>query len=478
MVKRPGLRKQLLVPALLAALFALAYYTLRPFSPPPPPEDAPEALKNSFLAYWWVLNTLFVLAWLAFSFVIVRLAGEAVFHLFRRRKGQDAPRLVRDLFALVAYTLLVVFVLKYFYPNLSLGALLPTSALLGVILGLALQETLGNLFAGVSLHADKPFQVGDVITVGQWTGVVEGITWRAVKVRTFQNHIVLFSNSSLSKESIVVCPRTNANARLVFFSTEYSDSPAKVIHVVREAVRECDNVLRYMTPNVRIRSLGDSGVDYEVKYWLQDYARHNDTDALVRQRIWYAFRRAGLNFSYPVQVHIERADAPADRDFDQITARLSDIEIFSPLSRDETETLAENATSRVFAPGETIIHAGERGGSMFVIHDGEVEVRVGEDGQERTVNTLRGGDFFGEMALFTGEPRTANVVAADETEVFEIGYEAMKHLFDTNPDLADALSRTIAQRRAQLDERPADEQETERAASGLLASIRRFFRLN
>src|SRR5437899_2597623 len=119
-----------------------------------------------------------------------------------------------------------------------------TSAIFGVIIGLALQDTLGNFFAGISLHADRPFQVGDVITVGQQkhTGVVESITWRAVKIRTFQNHIVLVSNSSAAKEAIEVCPRDNLNARLVYFSTLYSDSPAKTIHIVREAVRDAENV--------------------------------------------------------------------------------------------------------------------------------------------------------------------------------------------------------------------------------------------
>src|SRR5205814_10575573 len=88
----------------------------------------------------------------------------------------------------------------YNFQNVSLGALLSGSALLGIILGLALQDTLGNLFSGISLHADKPFQVGDVLTVGKWTGVVLSITWRAVKIKTFSNHIVLVSNSSIAKE--------------------------------------------------------------------------------------------------------------------------------------------------------------------------------------------------------------------------------------------------------------------------------------
>src|SRR5213075_279426 len=139
---------------------------------------------------------------------------------------------------------------RYVYSQYDLGALFTTSALFGVIIGLALQDTLGNFFAGISLHADRPFQVGDVIVVTstKLTGVVEGITWRAIKIRTFQNHIVLVSNSNAAKEAIEVCPRDNLNARVVFFATVYTDSPAQTIHVVREAVRDADNVSDKITP--------------------------------------------------------------------------------------------------------------------------------------------------------------------------------------------------------------------------------------
>ena len=88
--------------------------------------------------------------------------------------------------------------------------------------------------------------------------------------------------------------------------------------------------------------------------------------------------------------------------------------------------LAQAAVSHVFAPGETVIRAGDPGSSMFVVHKGRVRVQVSENGRPRTVATLNEGDFFGEMALFTGEPRTANVLALEETEVLEIGHAAMK----------------------------------------------------
>ena len=191
------------------------------------------------------------------------------------------------------FTALFVVIFKSFYEEVNLGALFTTSAIFGVIIGLALQDTLGNFFSGISLHADRPFQTGDVIVVGQQkhTGVVEGITWRAIKIRTFQNHVVLVSNSNAAKEAIEVCPRDNLNARIVFFGTLYTDSPAKTIHVVREAVRDADNVSSKIIPIVRIRNLAESSIDWEIKYWLEDYAKYNDTDALVRQRIWYALRQ-------------------------------------------------------------------------------------------------------------------------------------------------------------------------------------------
>jgi CRP-like cAMP-binding protein len=310
------------------------------------------------------------------------------------------------------------------------------------------------------------------------TGVVEEITWRAIKIRTFQNHVVLINNSGAAKEPIEVCPRDNLNARLVFFNTLYTDSPAKTIHVVRESVRETDNVSGRVTPIVRIRNLGDYSVEYECKYWLEDYAKYNDTDALVRQRIWYAFRRAGLNFAFPTRtLHVQRKHGSEMRETDggAIVERLSAVDIFAPLSVEETGMLAQAAVRHVFAPGETVIRAGDPGSSMFVVHNGRVQVQINENGRPRPVATLNEGDFFGEMALFTGEPRTANVVALEETEVLEIGHGAMKLVFDTNPDLVESLSFIMTERRQGLASQIDSKTGTTDESAGILSAIKRFF---
>lgn len=412
------------------------------------------------------------------GYIFVRALNSLFFNLAFRLKRIDAPTLIRNIFTIVAFAIVFFIAFTIIFPETNLGALFTTSALFGVVIGLALQDTLGNFFSGISLQADRPFQVGDVITVGaqRHTGVVEEISWRAIKIRTFSNHVVLIANSNAAKEPIEVFPRDNLNARVVFFNTLYTDSPAKTIHVVREAVREADNVSPKVTPVVRIRNLGDNGVDYEVKYWLEDYAKYNDTDALIRQRIWYAFRRAGLNFAFPTRtLHIERRTGQEAHDGGALVERLSAVDIFAPLSVDEVRVLAQSAVRHVFAPGEVVIRAGDAGASMFVVHHGRVSVQVNDNGRPRTVASLNEGDFFGEMALFTGEPRTANIVAVEETEVLEIGHAAMKGVFETNPDLVESLSFIMAERRQGLASQNASTTSARHDSEGILSAIKRFF---
>ncbi|HEX8338147.1 MAG TPA: mechanosensitive ion channel domain-containing protein, partial [Pyrinomonadaceae bacterium] len=194
---RPPLKKQIALPLVFAAVCGAAWYVLWQFNWEPPPGPAAERERVAHAGREWALTLASIAALMGLALVAVRALNELVFLLFRKRKGYDAPSLMRDLFSLVCYVTAGAVILRYTL-GLSFAALLPGSALLGIVLGLALQDTLGNLFSGISLHADKPFQVGDVITVGKHTGVVMSVTWRAVKLKTFQNHIVLVSNTSIA----------------------------------------------------------------------------------------------------------------------------------------------------------------------------------------------------------------------------------------------------------------------------------------
>lgn len=408
-----------------------------------------------------------------------------IWHARARRVAQsEASSLLKTVLSIVVYIIAFFIIFQSQYPDVSLAPLFTGSTILGIVVGLALQDTLGNLFAGLALQADQPFQVGDVILLpGRGEGVVEHISWRGVKIRTFQNKFLVVSNSVLGKELIEVAPKNNLNARFVFFNTLYTDSPAKTIQAVREAVRQVENVSPKMRPIVRIRNLAPDGIDWEVKYWLEDYRLQNDSDALVRQRIWYVFQREKISFAYPTRtVYLEKkaAEIPAEEVFNTTAERLNNVSIFAPLSDEETERLANASKSRIYAPGEAIVHRGQEGNSMYVIITGAVKVQIPENDYQKTIGTLRENDFFGEMSLLTGEPRTATVIATEESEVLRIDKEALKPIFESNPTLVTAVSELVEERRELLRvqaDAAAKEEEASQTKTGVMRSIRGFFGL-
>ena len=435
-----------------------------------------------------LIDTLFkvlrIILWMSLIISTIRFINSIVFSRTFRATSQEINSLLRNVVTIVVVLVAFVIILQSQFSSAyeKLAPIFTGSTIIGIVIGLALQDTLGNLFAGIAIQADKPFQVGDVIQVqNKGIGVVENITWRGVKIRTFQNKLLDISNSVLGKEAIEVAPKDNLNARLVFFNTLYSNSPSKTIRSVREAVRQCENVSRKIRPIVRVRNLGDNGIDWEVKYWLDDYSKHNETDALIRQRIWYVFQRENIHFAYPTRtLYIEKEHAPTifEETTNDIIERLSEVLIFAPLSGEETRQLANASTIRVFAPGEAIVRQGETGKSMFIIHRGTVDVRLKNESEIINLGTLSEGDFFGEMGLFTGEPRSATVTATDETEVLQINDHNLKPILEENPNLVRGFSQLIDERRSMLAERNIKTQpEKQHDKAGVFYSIKNFFGL-
>lgn len=431
-----------------------------------------------------ILKIFKIILWMALVIAVVRFLNSLIFGAaLRNTSNEETSGLLRNVVSIIIYIVAFFTIYKSQYPNHDLTTLFAGSTIIGVVLGLALQDTLGNLFAGLSLQADQPFEIGDVISItNKGTGVVESVSWRGIKIRTFQNKLLIISNASLGKEAIEVAPRDNLNARTVNFNTLYSDSPSKTISAVRETVRQIENVSPKMRPIVRIRNLGESGIEWEVKYWLEDYAKYNDTDALIRQRIWYVFQREQIEFSYPTRtIHVETKpqDDVFEENDDDIFERLSNVPLFAPLDDDETRRLAKNSLVRVFAPDEVIVRKNQPGGSMFVVHRGLVKIQVVEEKKTRVIAELKESDIFGEMGLFTGAPRSADVVAIEETEVLEIKHSAVKPLFEDNPSLVEAISQIIAERGALLAQKTSENTDSEEfEPKSIFHSIRKFFGLD
>ncbi len=429
------------------------------------------------------LHMLKVIVCMALVVAAVRYVGYLVLKTRYRSAVTESSSLLTTVLSIAIYIVAFFLIFQWQFPSVQLAPLFTGSTIIGIVVGLALQDTLGNLFAGLALQADQPFVVGDVIIIpGRGEGVVESVSWRGVKIRTFQNKLLIVSNAVLGREMIEVAPKNNLNAKSVFFNSQYTASPTKTIHVVREAVRLVENVSSKIRPVVRIRNLGDNGIDWEVKYWLDDYRMQHDTDALIRQRIWYTFGREGINFAYPTRtLYMEPKveEPPPEEVVNTIVERLNRVSLFAPLSDEEIEQLANASTTRTYAPGENIVTLGQQGNSMFVVLNGTVKVQVPEKTYQKTVNTLKENDFFGEMSLLTGEPRSANVVAFEESEVLRIDKSGLRPIFEANPMLVESISELVEERRELLlTQMSAEDAEQELLTKkGVFRAIKSFFGL-
>ncbi|HEX8173337.1 MAG TPA: mechanosensitive ion channel family protein [Thermoanaerobaculia bacterium] len=451
------------VPLVVSAALFVVYWFFR---------QNPGLFTDTHLDRRSVLRVLLFVAWAPLIFALVRALDLVTFDMLVSRRGRvRAPVLLREIVSIVLYVMLFGWTISTIF-EYRITALLATGTVLAAVLGLALQETLGNLFAGIALHLEDSFELGDVIRSGDYFGTVEAVRWRGTRLRTFNNNLVIVPNSLLARERLEVFPRNNLNARVLPIGIDYHVPPATVINVLVQAAANVEGVARDAPVIARVGSFGDSSLTYEIKYYTIDYSQRDRIDAEIRRAVWYALRRNAISIPYPVR-SVVRYQAPADRHVaapEEILERLAGIDILSPLPDDARETIAGAARVHVYAKGETIIRHGTAGDSMFVVHEGSVSVRVG--GEE--IARLQPGDFFGEMALLTGETRTADVVALTDVMAVEIAKPALQPVLAKYPDLADAISARVAERRGRLDSHRSD---TREEPATILSKIRAYFGL-
>jgi len=417
------------------------------------------------------------------SVAIVRAIGFVLFDVvFQKRKGREAPALLRGLLSIVLYPVLFLIIYRVVLNDQFGGfGIVATSTVVSVIIGLALQDTLGNFFAGLSIHTEQPFHIMDAIRIGDMLGRVEAVTWRTTTIRTNDNTIIIFPNSRVAREPLEVYRFNSLTRRVLHLPAPYRIAPQTVIKLLEETVAAIPNVARDRTPRARIGKFGDSSIDYEVLYWVKDYMWVSDIDAQIRQHAWYIYQRNEIEIPFPTRhVLLEQREAESAAEPVDHEHLIQSVEIFAPLSVEERQSVARSAISSLYAPGEMILKRGDSGDSMFVIRRGRVEVRLPTvDGNGHQVAELEGGNYFGEMALLTGEPRNADVVAMTEVETLEVTKGCLQRLLEDNSALAEALSHEIAARQIRLNEYAQMTPEAEKHVQtrAILRRIQRFFGL-
>ncbi len=370
----------------------------------------------------------------------------------------EVPNILRDVTASALFFVGVLLIL-YYRTDLDLSGLFTTSAVLSIVIGLALQDTLGNLFSGLALQTERSFNVGDWVRFGEREGVVTDISWRATKLRTRSNDLVIIPNSVISKDTLInYSVPTRVHAVYGRVGVHYRHPPADVIAALEEAADQTEGVLKRPRADVRTVEFGDFAITYLIKYWIRDYADLEDISNYFMTRVWYSFSRRGIEIPFPIrnvymrQVTPETIAAEEAADDERIYQHLRGADIFEALTETEARSLAARARREQYFVGETVLQQGDPGDSLYIIDAGRVEVVVSHDGRSEKIAELGPTAFIGEMALMTGAERTATVRAVQPTHFFVVDREAFRQTLQSNPRLADEISGILAQRQRELEE--------------------------
>lgn len=390
------------------------------------------------------------------------------------RPSERFPAIVQDVAVLALFLLIATVLMR--------EQLLATSAVGAVVVGFALQDTLGNFFAGLAIQIEKPFRVGHWISVADKEGQVQEVTWRATKLLTKDGQFLILPNSYISKEPILNYSEPTVPTRIdIDVGTSYLTPPNEVRESILRALGQAPLVMTAIPPQVHLHNFGASALEFKVRFWIEDYATELDARDQVRTLLWYEFRRANIEIPWPIQIEYSREEQPlrTDSHIDAAAVALGRIDLFSTLSADARRELAALAADHLFASGEAIVRQGDRGSSMFVVLKGRVDVVLEPSGQQ--VATLDAGGFFGEMSMLTGDPRTATVRAATNVQALEIAAEDMRRVAMATPGLVEHMARVVADRRVGLAEAEATAAAHATSQAGarqsLLSRVQAFLRL-
>ncbi|MGI3901518.1 MAG: mechanosensitive ion channel family protein [Janthinobacterium lividum] len=371
--------------------------------------------QKAIVAFWWVLAA--------------RLMAEIVRYGFARSPLGRAGRLVPDLLAGLLYLAAALGIIGSVF-GLPVGALVATSGVIAIVLGLALQSSLSDVFSGIAVGIEQPYAVGDRILIdGQSEGTVVQINWRSVRIQTDGDDVATIPNSIAAKSRIVNRSVPSKRRRDTVHVPCLSSVPAEqVIALIGNALLLCPTVLAKPAAAIAIAELGKHFNTYQVSFSAIDGdalggARNTLLLQIVRQ-----FRAAGI-----VGAEIRRSD-PNEEKRDGIA-----IPLFSSLTAEQLASLSAATLRRSLLPEAVIFSEGSSDNSLFIMVSGVFEVTRTVAGVSTIVGRIGPGDYVGEIGLLTGAPHGAEVKALTNSVVLELRSANLRPLLAAQPDLLHAF---------------------------------------
>jgi small-conductance mechanosensitive channel len=399
-----------------------------PYQPPTRTgEPFQDAVHAALKIAWWLWAAWFVVGVLR-AFVVTE---------HRPREG----KLIQDLLAGLVYLAAVFAIITYVF-DLPINGLLATSGAIAIILGLALQSTLSDVFSGIVLNFSRSYRPGDWISIdGGTEGHVIEMNWRATHVLTANRDLAIVPNSTIAKAKIVnASSPSGIHGMTVTVQLDAKTPTTTCAEILRHAILNTRLILATPAPLVVVKSITADAIEFDISFFVEELAHSTRAQNELFDQISRHLAAAGIALT-PTAAILANSKTAAERAVDLVA-------LFAGLTEEERKTIAVKTRHKHYDEGEALVEPGNVLHSLFVIGAGVVSLtKVVSEGEIEFLR-IGPGDHFGELGMLTGHPAEVTLKALAPVTTYELAKEDLAAVLEARPELSQELCRALAKRQA------------------------------
>ena len=382
---------------------------------------------------WWVLAGWFLVGVMRAVIVFQRSPREA--------------KLVQDLLAGVIYLAVLFAIVSYVF-DLPIQGLLATSGVVAIILGLALQSTLGDVFSGIVLSFSRPYRPGDWVSVeGGTDGRVIELNWRATSILTARRDLAIVPNSTIAKSKIVnVSSPSSIHGTSVTVQVDAKAPPSRASEILDHAIRNCRLIVATPAAGITVKAINAAYTEFEIAFFVEELSSTVKAQNELFDLIYRHLAAADIDLASPQSGPV--ADGGLRKSGTRVERLLELVAIFATFTPEERSVIAAKLKEKSYDEGEVLIEPGAVLQSLFIVGSGVLSFTREEIEGDIELLRLGPGDHFGEIGMLTGAGAVAKLTALIPTTVYELAKSDLTPILEDRPRVAQELCRALAQRQA------------------------------
>ncbi len=374
-----------------------------------------------------------------FIFIVARIIGYFLIDI-SLKKSLNISKLFSDIFKGVLYFIAFMYLLKE--NGVSVTSIFTTSAILTAVIGLALQNTLNDIVAGIIITTENTLSIGDWIEYEGKIGQVTQSSWRYIKFMSLENELYIIPNRDITKNAVKILSTESSKAYFrVSFGLTYDNMPNNVMEITKAALKDVEGIKNV---SMFLMSYGDFAVNFDIKFLVEDISKVNIKRSEILTVLFYVFKRN--NIEIPVQRYDIFFREYKQQNISTIKNDLSSIELFNGFDENIIDYLSKEVIIDEYAKNEIMLNQSAENDTFFYIKKGSADVIV----NNISIAKLKEKQFFGEMSLMTGDLTTAAIKAVEDVVVYKIKKHIFHHIFKNNKKVIDLISEAITNRKIQL----------------------------